>query len=143
MNSTDQDLKKEIVKSFAEQQYVFLATMEGDQPRVRPVTLINLWNRMFVATGFDDAKTRQIRHNRNVELCFLTEKGERKGSIRAVCHASVVEDKETKAAVFEKISFIGEFFKTAEDPAYALIEFQPTLFEYMRPGSIEAVKLRP
>ncbi|UCG36969.1 MAG: pyridoxamine 5'-phosphate oxidase family protein [Candidatus Bathyarchaeota archaeon] len=131
------------MKSFAEQQYVFLATVEGDQPRVRPVTLINLWNRMFVATGSDDAKTQQIRKNYHVELCFLTEKDERKGSIRAECHASVIEDKETKAAVFERVSFIKEFFKTAQDPAYALIEFQPTLFEYMRPGSIEAVRLRP
>lgn len=44
-----EELKTEIWDSFAEQQHIFLATVEGDQPRVRPVTLIYLSNKMYVA----------------------------------------------------------------------------------------------
>jgi len=36
---------------FRFQQVVYLATSEGDQPRVRPVSLINFKRRFYVITG--------------------------------------------------------------------------------------------
>ena len=136
-------MKTEIWDSFAEQQHIFLATVEGDQPRVRPVTLIYLSNRMYVATGSNDAKTMQIKENPRTEFCLMIEKKGHNGTIRAECQANIVQDMKVKTDIYTKIPFIREFFKTPEDPGYTLIELEPTRFEYMKPGTVESAKIKP
>jgi uncharacterized pyridoxamine 5'-phosphate oxidase family protein len=96
------NLKREVWRNFGEQQHVFLATIEADQPRVRPVTLIHLLDKLFVATSSNDAKVKQIKQNPKTEFCLLLERGEQKGTIRAECIAKIVADKKTKAHLYEK-----------------------------------------
>lgn len=143
LNDKIDQLKSEIWGYFGEQQHVFLATADGNQPRVRPVTLIKLRNRFLVATGSMDAKVMQMKTNPKIEFCLLIKKGEKKGTIRAECTAKIIEDLSIKTTVFNKIPFIKEFFETPSDPGYALVELNPVLFEYMRPDSIQAVKVTP
>jgi uncharacterized pyridoxamine 5'-phosphate oxidase family protein len=107
------------------------------------VTLIRLENRLFVATGAGDAKVRQIRQNPKTEFCLLVEKEGRKGTIRAECEAELVQDKSLKVEAYSKIPFLREFWSSSEDSGYALIELRPTGYEYMRAGSVEAIKVRP
>jgi len=45
------DLKEEVWGYFKDRQFIFLATSEEDQPRVRPVTLFYLDGRFWVLTG--------------------------------------------------------------------------------------------
>lgn len=85
MTGDVEGLRKEVWSHFGELQNVFLATVEGDQPRLRPVTLIRLGNRLFFATGGGDAKVEQIKRNPKVEFCLLLEKGESKGTVRTEC----------------------------------------------------------
>lgn len=141
MNGANVELK-EVWKNFGGEPHIFLATAEAGQPRVRPVTLIHLHDKLFVATGSNDAKTKQIKQNPRTEFCLLLEKGERKGTIRAECEAQIVEDKDVKADVYNNVSFAKEFWTSSEDPNYALIELQPTSFEYMKPGSVQSVKMK-
>ncbi|MCW4055841.1 MAG: pyridoxamine 5'-phosphate oxidase family protein, partial [Candidatus Bathyarchaeota archaeon] len=130
MNNTQEDLKQEIWQNFVEQQNIFLATADGNQPRLRPVTLIRLKNRLFVATGAGDAKVKQIRQNPKTEFCLLVEKEGRKGTIRAECEAELVHDSTLKADAYNKIPFMKEFWSSPEDSGYALIELRPTSYEY-------------
>lgn len=142
MNDTNGELKREVWDNFSEQQHIFLATVEEDQPRVRPVTLIHLQDKFFVATGSNDAKVKQIKRNPKTEFCLLLEKNEQKGTIRAQCLAKIVDDKSVKADVFSKIPFLREFWKTPEDPGYALVKLHPVEFEYMKTGSVQSVKIK-
>jgi uncharacterized pyridoxamine 5'-phosphate oxidase family protein len=142
LNDVNDELIQEVWKSFSGEPHIFLATVEGDQPRVRPVTLIHLQNKLFVTTGSNDAKVKQIKLNPKIEFCLMLERDERKGTIRAECEARIVENKDIKAEVYNNISFAKEFWKSPEDPNYTLIRLQPNAFEYMKPGSIQAVKIR-
>jgi len=142
MISENDKLKQEIWSSFNEQQHIFIATAEGDQPRLRPVTLIRLQNRLYVATGANDAKIKQIKQNPKTELCLMLEKEGQHGTIRAECIAKIVADANTKAKIYNKIPFLKEFWKSPEDPGYTLVELQPKSFEYMPPGSIQSVKIK-
>jgi uncharacterized pyridoxamine 5'-phosphate oxidase family protein len=142
LNGTNDELIQEVWKNFSEEPHIFLATIEGDQPRVRPVTLVHLRNKLFVTTGSNDAKVKQINQNLKTEFCLLLEKDDRKGTIRAECKATIIEDKDVKADVYNNISFAKEFWKSPEDPSFTLIGLQPIAFEYMKPGSVEAVKIR-
>lgn len=143
MNDASDELIQEVWKSFSGEPHIFLATIEGDQPRVRPVTLIRLQNKLFVTTGSNDAKVKQIRQNPKTEFCLLLEKDERQGTIRAECVAEIVEDKDVKADVYDSISFAKEFWGSPMDPNYAVIRLEPVGFEYMKPGSVQAVRMNP
>jgi general stress protein 26 len=108
---------------------------------VRPVTLIHFRKKLYVTTGSNDAKAKQIEQNNKTEFCLLLEKGERKGTIRAKCVAQIVKNKAVKIAVFNNISFAKEFWESPEDPNYTVIRLKPASFEYMKPGSIEAIRI--
>jgi uncharacterized pyridoxamine 5'-phosphate oxidase family protein len=142
LKDASNELIQEVWKNFSGEPHIFLATIEGDQPRVRPVTLVHLQNKLFVTTGSNDAKVKQIRQNPKTEFCLLLEKDERKGTMRAECEARIVENKDIKADVYNNISFAKEFWKSPEDPNYTLIWLQPNAFEYMKPGSVQAVKIK-
>ena len=135
-------MKREIWGSFGPQQYVFLATGDGDQPRVRPVTFVHFQRKLYMITGSGDAKMMQIEKNPKVEFCLLLEKGDHKGSLRGECIAHIVEEKQLKAQIFNEVSFVKEFFKSPEDPGYALVWFKPVGFELMRPGEMQATRVK-
>lgn len=135
-------LKKEIWGHFGRQQNVFLATVEGDQPRLRPVTLFRLEDRLFVATGSDNAKVKQIRVNPKVEFCLMFGEEGSRGTIRAECTARIVKDKDVKAKVYGAAPLLSEFWENPEEPSYTLIELLPIGFEYYRPNSKQATKIK-
>ena len=48
----------------------YLATVEGDQPRVRPFGTIDLFeDKLYIQTGKIKSVSRQIEANPKVELC--------------------------------------------------------------------------
>lgn len=136
-------LKNELLSRFKKQQNVFLATTEGDQPRLRPVTLIRFQNRFFFATGSNNAKVKQIKNNPKTEFCLMFGKKGNRHTIRTECLATFVEDKKTKARILDNVPLFREFWKTPEDPSYVLIELTPLGFEYYQPGDMEATKVKP
>ena len=137
-----ENLRRDVWNSFVEQQTVFLATVEGDQPRLRPVTLLRFGDRLFVATGMEDAKVKQMKQNPKVEFCLMLEKDGKHGTIRAECMATLVMDSETKTEVYNNVAFMKEFWNRPDDPRFALIALRPEGFEYMPPGSMQANKIK-
>lgn len=52
----------------------YLATVEGDQPRVRPFGTVDIFeDRLYIQTGKSKAVSRQIQANPNVELCAFAD----------------------------------------------------------------------
>ena len=48
----------------------YLATIEGDQPRVRPFGTINVFEgKLYIQTGKSKNVSRQIQANNKVEIC--------------------------------------------------------------------------
>lgn len=53
-------------------QTYYLATMDGDQPRVRPFGTIHLFEgKLYIQTGKSKEVSRQIAANGKVELCAM------------------------------------------------------------------------
>jgi len=136
-------LKREVWSLFGELQNIYLATVEGDQPRLRPVTLIRSGDRLFFATGAGDAKTVQIKGNPKVEFCMLLEKGESKGTLRVECLAKAVTDMSVKSDLYNRVAFMKQFWSSPEDERFMLFELTPKGFEYMAIGSMQATKIKP
>jgi general stress protein 26 len=134
MSEKLRDVKAEIWKRFENYQHIFLATEETNQPRVRPVTLVNFDQRFWVLTGTESAKTSQIRENPKIEFCLPFKEGEHNGYIRAAGSARIIKDKETKIKVAKHCDFFGEHWKSSDDPNYTLLELKLKEIEYLGPN---------
>ena len=52
----------------------YLATVDGDKPRVRPFGAINIFeDKMYIQTGKVKNVSKQMQMNPNVEICAFTE----------------------------------------------------------------------
>ena len=138
----DKDLKFEVWAPFKDSQHVFIATEQNGQPRVRPVTLVFSDQRFWVLTGTNNAKIQQIRKNPKMEFCLLVERGEKIGYIRVAGSAKIISDRETKAKVARNCDFFSEFWKSPDDPNYALLELRLNEIEYLNPHETVAKRLK-
>jgi len=138
MSKNIEEIEKEVWSYFKDMQVIYLATAEGDIPRVRPVTLIHFDKKMWVTTGSGDNKIRQIEENDNIEFCLPVGAGENSGYIRCIGKAEIVKDAEIRKLIAENTPFFKQFWKDTDDPGYALLHIHPRDIEYLKPGSLKA-----
>lgn len=70
----------------------YLATVEGDQPRVRPFGTVNIFeNKLYIQTGKSKNVAKQISSNPKVEICAM------KGDEWIRVTGTLVLDKRTEA----------------------------------------------
>ena len=135
------EILDKIMNSFNEQQVVSFATTKGNQPRVRPMTLIHLDGKFYMITGARGGKNAkkllQIRENPRFEY-YLTLKGtEMDGFIRGMGRTWLQEDNSIKKKVYDKITWATNFFDTADHPDYVLMELEHDGFSYRWPDDRE------
>jgi uncharacterized pyridoxamine 5'-phosphate oxidase family protein len=66
----EQSAIQEVLTFLKKCGHYFVATTEGNQPRVRPFGPINLFeNKLYLLTGKHKKVSQQVTHNPNVELC--------------------------------------------------------------------------
>ena len=138
MTDTADGIKQEVWKRFARYQVVVLGTVEGEQPRVRPVTLVNFDQKFWIATGTRSAKARQIRRNPNVEFCLQFQEDDHTGYVRVAGVAQAVHDRETKERLAGQMDFFSSHWDGVDDPDYTLLRISRVEVEYMPPGEMEA-----
>lgn len=132
--TSESALQQEILAWIRQNQYVYLATVDKKQPRVRPVVLFMYEERYFIVTFSGDSKVGQIANNKWVELCVPLHEEGNTGYIRLTGTANIVHNAALKAEAGECCYFFDEYFNGYDDPDYTLIEFDPDLAEYLRPG---------
>jgi uncharacterized pyridoxamine 5'-phosphate oxidase family protein len=142
MTREDAKLRKEILKRFEFCQTIFFSTCSGNKPKVRPVSLMYLWNKFWITTGGKDAKVRQLKKNRNFEFCVLLETRKYVGYIRASGKAKLIKDLKTRKKFVESVELPEEFSKDFQDPGFALLRLDIQEIEYKKPGAWEVKKLK-
>ncbi len=61
---------KEVFDFLKSAQTYYLATVEGDQPRVRPFGTVDIFeDRLYIQTGKSKAVSKQLQANPKAELC--------------------------------------------------------------------------
>ncbi|MCB5228586.1 MAG: pyridoxamine 5'-phosphate oxidase family protein [Candidatus Cloacimonetes bacterium] len=132
--NSESALLGEILSWLRQNQYVYLATCDKKQPRVRPIVLYSFEDRYFFTTFSGNSKVAQVNANRWVEVCVPLQEDGHNGYLRLSGIAKVVSNSGLKAEAAEYCYFFDQFFGGYDDPDYALIEFEPDYVEYMRPG---------
>ncbi len=129
-------MKEMILAKLKKLQAVELATCDGDQPRLRPMTLIVKEGRFYFATGSRDCKTRQLESNSKAEFCLLIPSADSTGYLRGSGKMEKVEDQATRKEVADWAEFIYDYWKEATDPDYCLFELELKQIRHMEPGEM-------
>lgn len=67
---------EEVEKFIKEAGAYFLATVDGDQPKVRPFGTINIFEgKLYIQTGKSKNVSKQIQANGKVQLCAMDKSG--------------------------------------------------------------------
>ncbi len=106
----------------------FMATVEGNQPRVRPMVIKTIWEKkVYLATFRDSRKVQQIAQQPNVELLWVDM------AMRQVRMAGVIRECDNptlRKKYLEENPIIQRYYKGVDDPRYLLLEVTPVYVEY-------------
>lgn len=127
-------LQQEILAWIKQNQYVYLATVDKKQARVRPLVMFQVEDRYYFVTFSGDSKVGQIADNKWVEVCVPLEDNGHTGYIRLSGTAFIVKNEADKAEASDWCYFFYDYFRGSDDPDFTLVEFNPDSAEYMRPG---------
>ena len=90
----------------------YLATMDGDQPRVRPFGTVNIFeDKLYIQTGKGKAVAKQIAAKPKVEICAM------KGDEWIRVAATLVEDDRVEAqeSMLNSYPSLRAMYKTGSD----------------------------
>ena len=117
-------------------QMVTIATCDGNQPRVRPMTLIYMDDKFFFATGSKDTKNSQLLTNPKTEFCLVVSKESGNGYIRGSGVMKIEESFSQKEAVAEHAKFVYDYWQDPQDPDFVLYELILQQIRFMSPGEM-------
>lgn len=129
--------RTEIFRNFNLTQKIYLATCNGEKPQVRPITLMFLDNRFYIATGSLDAKIKQIEDNNNIQLCYSISNDKNEGYIRISAKADLVQKIEVKKNLMDSVEFLKHFWSDPMDSSFMLYRVEPETVEYMAIGDMK------
>lgn len=109
----------------------FLATTEGDQPRVRPMMpYLTEEGELLLAMLGRSRTINQIKANSKIEVCFVDRK---MWYCRATGTAILSDDLKKKEIVFENVPMLRQYFAGPADPNYHLAVITIKAVEAMTP----------
>ena len=106
-----------VLRFLEEAQTYYLATVEGDQPRVRPFGTILLYNgKLYIQTGKVKSISKQLAANPKAEICAFKD-----GKwLRLAGELINDDDREVKAAMLDKMPSLKAMYNADDDNTQVL-----------------------
>jgi len=112
-----------------------LATQDGDQPRVRPVSPVRTEGfTVYVANLKSYGKTSEIRANPNVELCYVDEDH---NQVRITGKAEVVSDRKLLQEIWDTNRLLQHYLGTIDNPELIVYRIIPSRVRFMLEWALE------
>ena len=125
--------KEEAIDIVRDAGFGFLATVEGNQPHVRPMMpYLTEEGELLLALLGRSRTIAQIKANSHVEVCFVDRK---MWYCRVTGTAEITSDLTKKQVVFENVPMLRQYFAGPEDPNYHLAVIKIKSVEAMTPHS--------
>jgi general stress protein 26 len=116
-------------------RFPHLATMDGDQPRLRPVSPVRTDRfTVYVANLRSYHKTAEIAANPRVELCYLDD---HHNQVRITATAEVVTDAATLQQVWDSNPLLRQYLGRIDNPEFILYRMRPNRVRYMKEWALE------
>lgn len=116
-------------------RFPYLATLDGDQPRVRPVSPVKTDGfTVYVANLRRYGKTAEIAANPRVELCYLDD---RHDQVRITGVAEVVTDPAVLQEIWDANPLVRQYLGRIDNPEFILYCIRPNRVRFMREWALE------
>lgn len=114
----------------AQDRFPYLATLDGDQPRLRPVSPVRTDHfTVYVANLKQYHKTVEIEANPKVELCYLDEGH---NQVRITGTAEVVTDRPLLEEIWNENPLLRQYLGSLDNPNFILYRIVPNRVRYMK-----------
>ena len=114
-----------------------LATLDGDQPRLRPVSPVRTEGfTVYVANLRTYHKTREIEANPRVELCYLDQQHDQ---VRLTGIAEVLDDRDTLQSIWDDNPLLRQYLGSIDNPQLIVYRIRPTRVRFMREWALEYI----
>jgi general stress protein 26 len=119
----------------AHDRFPMLASMDGDQPRLRPVSPVRTDEfTVYVANLRAYHKTEEIAANPKVELCYMDD-GHNQVRITGV--AEVVTDRPLLEEIWQHNPLLRQYLGSLDNPELIVYRISPTRVRYMQEWALE------
>ena len=126
------DLARKVI---ADGRFPMLATMDGDQPRLRPVSPVRVDGFViYVANLRGYGKTAEIAANPKVELCYLDGNHDQ---VRLTGTAEVVTEAGVLAEIWDSNPLLRRYLGTPDNPELIIYRIVPQRIRYMKEWSLQ------
>ena len=111
-------------------RFPMLATTDGDQPRLRPVSPVRTDGfTVYVASLRRYHKTTELVSNPKVELCYLDDGHDQ---VRITGTAEVLTDLLVKQSIWDENRLMRQFLGTLDNPELIIYRIKPHSVRYMQ-----------
>src|SRR5437899_9116589 len=111
-------------------RFPHLASMDGDQPRVRPVSPVRTEGfTVYVANLRSYHKTEEIATNPKVELCYLDDHHDQ---VRITGTAEVVTDRKMLQEIWDTNPLLRQYLGSIDNPELVVYCIKPNRVRYMK-----------
>jgi general stress protein 26 len=112
-----------------------LATIDGDQPRLRPVSPVKrVGFTIYVANLRTYHKTAEIAANPKVELCYCDAKHDQ---VRITGIAEVVTERSVLQEIWDANPLMRQYLGSLDNPMLIVYRVHPTQVRFMREWALE------
>ncbi|MDB5321941.1 MAG: hypothetical protein JWN40_3572 [Phycisphaerales bacterium] len=118
-------------------RFPVLATIDGDQPRVRPVSPVRTDEDTFViyvANMRFYAKTAQIAANPKVELCYMDD---HHNQLRITGVADILTDRPLLEEIWNTNPLMRQYLGSLDNPQLIVYRITPNKVRYMQEWALE------
>lgn len=129
------EVRKLALEVIAADRFPHLATIDKDQPRLRPVSPVRTDEfTVYVANLKRYGKTQEIAANPKVELCYMDEGH---NQVRLTGVASIVTDRNLLQAIWDDNPLLRQYLGSIDNPELILYCIQPKQVRYMQEWALE------
>lgn len=112
-----------------------LASIDGDQPRVRPVSPVRTDGfTVYVANLRAYHKTQEIEANPSVELCYLDDSHDQ---VRISGVAEIVQDRSLLQEIWDANPLMRQYLGSLDNPQLIVYRIRPRQVRFMREWALE------
>jgi general stress protein 26 len=119
----------------AADRFPHLASIDGDQPRLRPVSPVKTDGfTVYVANLRVYHKTQEIAANPKVELCYLDDGH---NQVRISGTATIVTDRALLEEIWNANPLLRQYLGSLDNPQLIVYRIDPTRVRYMQEWALE------
>ncbi|MEZ5386084.1 MAG: pyridoxamine 5'-phosphate oxidase family protein [Prosthecobacter sp.] len=116
-------------------KFPMLATLDGDQPRLRPVSPVRTDGfTVYVANLRRYGKTRELEVNPKAELCYTDDDHHQ---VRITATAEIVTQRPLLQEIWDASPLLRAYLGSLENPELIIYRFVPNRVRYMREWALE------